>query len=128
MAEKRGLGGRFYVASAATSTEEIGNPIYPPARRKLLQEGIDPGKHLARRMRKSDYDEFDFLIGMDEYNILNMMRMYDNDPDGKIHLMMSFAGKRREISDPWYTGDFDATYSDLRESLEGLIDYLMQNS
>ncbi len=57
-----------------------------------------------------------------------MMRMYDNDPDGKIHLMMSFAGKRREISDPWYTGDFDATYSDLRESLEGLIDYLMQNS
>ena len=128
MIRKQGLSDRFSCDSAATSTEEIGNPIYPPARRKLLQEGIDPGKHQARRMRKSDYDEFDFLIGMDEYNILNMMRMYDNDPDGKIHLMMSFAGKRREISDPWYTGDFDATYSDLRESLEGLIDYLMQNS
>ena len=126
MIRKKGLTDQFSADSAATSYEEIGNPIYPPARRKLLENGIDPGKHRARRMKYSDYADFDYLIGMDEYNILNMKRMYDNDPEGKIHLMMSFVGKNREISDPWYTGDFDATFNDLNESLQGFLEYLQK--
>ncbi len=124
---KSGLSRSFSADSAATSSEEIGNPIYPPARRKLLENGIDPGQHRARRLRYSDYRGFDYLIGMDEANIRNMKRMYDDDPEGKIHLMMSFAGKNREISDPWYTGDFEATFSDLRESLAGLLEYLQND-
>ncbi|MBQ6654639.1 MAG: low molecular weight phosphotyrosine protein phosphatase [Erysipelotrichaceae bacterium] len=121
MAAKARRESDFYIDSAATSTEEIGSPIYPPARRKLREKGIDPGDHRARQVRRSDYDAFDMIIGMDGANIRNLCRLFNGDPDGKVFRMMSFASSDRDISDPWYTDDFESTYRDLRESLDGLM-------
>lgn len=118
----------FYIASAATSTEEIwngiGNPVYPPARAKLAEHGIDCSGKRAVQLQKSDYHKYDFLIGMDSANIRNMLRMLGGDPEGKIHRLLSYAGSERDISDPWYTGDFDATYRDVSAGCKGLLNYL----
>jgi len=117
-------GADFYIASAATSTEEIGNPVYPPARRKLAEHGIDcSGKH-ARQMRRSDYSAFDLLIGMDYANIRNMNRIAGGDPEGKIRLLLDFAGRHDEVADPWYTGDFESTWKDAAEGCAALLKYL----
>ena len=125
MVRDRGLAGRFEIASAATTTEEIwggrGNPVYPPARKVLLQHGIDPaGKH-AVLMQRSDYERYDYLIGMDTANIRNMTRIAGGDPDNKIYKLLSFADSGRDIADPWYTGNFDETYEDI---LEGCTAFL----
>lgn len=118
----------FFIASAATSSEEIwngiGNPVYPPAREELARHGIScEGKH-AVQLKKSDYREYDYLIGMDERNIRNMRRMLGGDPEGKIYKMMEFAGSSRDVADPWYTGNFEATYRDIDMGCEGLIEKL----
>lgn len=121
----RGLSDQFYIASAATSSEEIwngiGNPVYPPARAKLAEHGIACGGKRAVQLRREDYAQYDYLIGMDSANIRNMHRMLGGDPEGKVFKLLSFAGSDRDISDPWYTGDFDATYRDVVEGCEALL-------
>ena len=126
MVEQRGLTEQFEIASAATSTEEIwngiGNPVYPPARRKLLEQGIPCGHHAARQMTRADYDRFDLLIGMDRSNLRTMQRICGGDPDGKLHLLLDFTDRKgEEVADPWYTGDFDAVWEDLLEGCQALL-------
>jgi protein-tyrosine phosphatase len=127
LVQKAGLSQQFYIESAATSTEEIGNPVYPPARRKLAEHGIHCAGKTARQLRKNDFKNFDLLIGMDKANIRNMERICGGDPDGKIHLLMEFAGlPHAEVADPWYTGDFEATWRDVLEGCQGLLNSLTQ--
>ena len=122
---ERGLEKRVYAESAATSYEEIGNPVYPPARKKLTEKGItDFGTKRARHMEKADYEAFDYLIGMDNWNIRNMMRILGSDPEDKVYMMMDFAGRTEEVDDPWYTGDFEGVYNQLDEAIDGLLDRL----
>lgn len=114
------------VASAATSTEEIGNGVHRGTRAILHRLGIDCSFKRARQMTKSDYREYDLLLGADSRNILNMNRIAGGDPDNKIRRLMDFTGRPRDISDPWYTGDFDTTYEDVREGCEALISWLRE--
>ena len=127
MVQRQGLAERFHIASAATSREEIGNPIYPPARRKLAEHGITCGGHAARQLTKNDYKEFDLLIGMDGANLRNMHRICGGDPDGKIHLLLDYTDHPRDVVDPWYTGDFEATWQDVLTGCQRLIAELMKN-
>lgn len=115
-------GTAVYAESAAVSTEEIGNPIYPPAQRSLRQHGIpfDPGKR-ARQVTRRDYDRFDRIICMDASNLRLIRRIIPEDPEGKIHLMMSYTGIGRDVADPWYTGDFETTFQDLLEACEAML-------
>lgn len=118
----RGLNEQFYVESAAVSTEEIGNFIYPPAKRCLNAHGIpfDTSK-TARQITRADYDRFDLIICMDRMNLRWLKYIIPNDPAGKIRLMMSYAGQDRDVADPWYTGDFETTYRDLDLATEALL-------
>ena len=122
LVEKAGLEKNFHIGSAATSTEEIGNPVYPPARRKLAEHGISCGGHAARQLTRSDYGAYDLLIGMDRANLRNMERICGGDPDGKIHLLLEYADRPgQEVADPWYTGDFEATWQDVLAGCTGLL-------
>lgn len=127
MAEAAGRGAEFVIASAATSTEEIGNPVYPPARRKLAEHGIRCGGKTARQMTAEDYRRYDLLIGMDGRNLANMQRICGGDPDGKMHLLMDFTCRPGEVADPWYTGDFDAAWRDVTDGCRGLLQWLEGN-
>ena len=109
------------VDSAATSTEEIGNPPHHGTVRKLKEVGIPVVPHRARQMKKQDYAEYDYLIGMDDWNIRNMTRIAGGDPEHKIRKLLEFAGSTRDIADPWYTGNFDATYADVLEGCEAML-------
>ena len=122
MVKAAGLEERYHVESAAVSTEEIGNPIYPPAKRCLTQHGVpfDPGKR-ARQVTRADYDRFDLLVCMDASNLRWLRRIIPADPQGKIRLMMSFAGLSRDVADPWYTGDFETTYRDLTAGCKAML-------
>lgn len=111
----------WYIASAATSTEELGNPVYPPARRKLAEHGIRCDGHSARQLMRSDYDKYDLLIGMDSYNIRNMQRMCGGDPEGKIIRLLDLTHRPGDVADPWYTGDFEATWCDCLEGCQQLM-------
>ena len=126
MVEKAGLSDRFHIASAATSTEEIwngvGNPVYPPAKAKLAEHGIGCAGKRAVQLQRSDYERYDYLIGMDSANIRNMHRMLGGDPEGKIFKLLSFAGSERDISDPWYTGDFESTYRGVITGCRALLE------
>ena len=125
LVEKAGRGAEFEIASAATSTEEIGNPVYPPARRELAAHGIGCAGHAARQLRRDDYARYDLLIGMDGANVRNMRRMCGGDPEGKIRLLLDFAGRPgQEVADPWYTGDFTATWRDVEAGCKGLLEQL----
>ena len=123
---KAGLSDSFHIDSAATSREEIGNPVHHGTRRKLKEAGIPCGDHRARQMRREEYDKFDYIIGMDTANIRNLNRMLKHDPEGKVYKLLSFAGSGRDIADPWYTGDFDETYRDVEEGSEGFLNYLRE--
>ena len=116
--KKAGMDDQFHIESAATSTEEIGNSVYPPARRKLAEHGISCEGKTARQMTRSDYDRFDLLVGMDEWNIRNMKRIAGGDPDRKIFKMLDFISRHGDVADPWYTGNFDATWRDCLEGCE----------
>ena len=116
-----GLDDRFYIESAATSTEEIGNEVYPPARRKLAEHGITCKGKTARQMTRGDYNRFDLLIGMDTWNIRNMNRICGGDPKGKIKMLMDYTCRPGDVADPWYTGDFEATWRDVIEGCQGLL-------
>ena len=121
MAEKAGLDGEILVASAATSDEELGNPVYPPAQRKLAEHGLSCAGKTARRLRYADYDEYDLLIGMDQENIYDMRRLFRGDPEGKVHLLMKYTDRPGDVADPWYTRDFEATWRDVEEGCRGLL-------
>ena len=130
MVKRRGLEKEFVIASSATSTEEIwngvGNPVYSPAKVVLESHGIDPSGKRAVQLKASDYDKYDLFIGMDSANIRNLNRMLKGDPEGKIYKFLTFAGSDRDIADPWYTGDFDATYEDVLEGCVGFLAYLKE--
>ena len=125
MVNKRGMADKFLIDSAATSREEIGNGPHYGTVQKLREVGIPVIPHRARQMTRADYDNFDYLIGMDSYNVTNMKRIAGGDPDSKIFQMLEFAGLSRSIADPWYTDNFDATYNDLVLGLEGFWNYLL---
>ena len=112
------------IESAAVSREEIGNPVYPPARRKLLEQGIPCGQHAARQMTRADYDKYDLLIGMDSANIRNMTRLCGGDPAGKIHRLLDCTDRPDDVADPWYTGDFAATWRDVLDGCTALLEML----
>ena len=124
MVKRAGLEAEFHIESAATSTEELGNPVYPPARRKLNEHGLRCDGKTARQMRREDYDRFDLLIGMDAFNLRNMRRIVGGDPQGKLHLLLDYTSRPGEVDDPWYSGDFDATWRDVTEGCEGLLKHL----
>ena len=121
------LSEQFEISSAATSTEEIGNPVYPPARRKLAEHGIDCSGKTARQLKKNDYEEYDLLIGMDSANLRNMYRICGGDCADKMHLLMEFTNRPGDVADPWYTGDFEATWQDVSKGCQGLLDDLIEN-
>ncbi len=120
--QAKGLEGEYYVESAATSTEEIGNPIYPPARRLLSQHGVPFDRNkTARQVRAEDYGRFDRIVCMDRLNLSWIKRIIPQDPEGKIHLLMSYTGCGRDVADPWYTGDFETTFQDILSGCEAML-------
>ncbi len=122
LVKEAGAARSYFIDSAATSREELGNPIYPPAKRALAAHGIPSGDHTARQMTRADYDGFDLLIGMDHRNLANMRRIAGSDPESKICLLLAYAGRPEdEVADPWYTGDFEATFRDVRAGCLGLL-------
>ena len=122
LARKAGREGQFQIASAATSAEELGSGIYPPARRKLQEHGISCAGKTARQLTRGDYGAYDLLIGMDAGNIRDIRRICGGDPEGKVHLLLEYAGQPgREVPDPWYTRDFDAAWRDVLAGCQGLL-------
>ena len=128
LVRKAGADTEFFIASVATSPEEIGNPVYPPARRKLAEHGIGCAGKTARQLRREDYDRFDLLIGMDGANLRNMRRICGGDPEGKLSLLLDWAGRSGDVADPWYTGDFEATWQDVLAGCQGLLDALIKEA
>ena len=114
----------FCIASAATSAEELGNPVYPPVRRKLAEHGIDCTGKTARQLTRRDYEDWDLLIGMDEENMAGMRRLFGGDPDGKLHRLLEYAGLHQDVADPWYTRDFDAAWQDVTVGCTALLNRL----
>ena len=121
LVKRSGREQEFLIESAATSTEELGNPVYPPAREVMKHHGLDCSGKYARQIRQRDYDDFDIIVGMDKHNIINMKRFWGGDPAGKIFLLLEFAGTVRDVADPWYTGDFDATWEDVNIGCTALL-------
>ena len=124
LVKKAGLEDQFSIASAATSTEEIGNPVHPGTVRRLAREGISTAGKYAVQLKRSDYPKYDFFLGMDDWNLRNMRRMLGGDPEGKVHLLLDYTQRPgEEIADPWYTGNFEVTYADILEGCRGFLDY-----
>ena len=124
LVKKAGLEDQFFIASAATSTEEIGNPVHPGTVRRLAREGISTAGKYAVQLKRPDYPKYDFFLGMDHWNIRNMVRMLGGDPDGKVHLLLDYSQRPgEEIADPWYTGNFEVTYTDILEGCQGFLAY-----
>ena len=122
MVEKQGLASEFYIASAATSMEEIGNPVHHGTRNRLAKEGISVAGKYAVRMERSDYQKYDYLIGMDRWNYKNMLRIVGKDKANKISLLLDYTDHPRDVADPWYTGDFEKTYQDVVAGCQGLLE------
>ena len=126
-AKKAGLGAEVYAESAAVSSEELGNPVYPPVRELLAKLGISCAGKVARKVSKADYDNFDLIAVMDRSNLANISRIIADDPQGKIRMLLEFAGRPNvEVADPWYTGDFEATWQDVLDGCQGLLKELLQ--
>ena len=121
LVKDNGLEREFEIASAATSREELGNPVYPPARRKLMEHGISCSGKTARQMTRADYDYYDHIVIMDGNNAHNILYIIGDDPDRKVRLLMEYAGERRDVADPWYTGDFEATWQDVNKGCKALL-------
>ncbi len=126
MVKERHMESEFVIASAATSTEEIGNGPHYGTVNKLRQVGIPVVPHRAVQMTKKDYDKYDYIIGVDSYNIRNMGRICGGDSYGKFYRMLEFAGSLDDVADPWYTGNFDETYRDIVRGLEGFLEFLQK--
>ncbi len=127
LVRQAGLAQQCRIASAATSAEELGNPVYPPARRKLAEHGIDCAGKTARRLTAGDYETYDLLIGMDRANLRNMRRLCGGDEEGKLHLLLEYAGRQDDVADPWYTRDFEATWRDVLDGCRGLLRQLLED-
>lgn len=125
LVRKRSLDDRFEIASAATSAEELGNPVHPGTRRKLAEHGIRCDGKTARRLTRADYDRYDLLVGMDAYNLRSMQNLFGGDPQHKLHKLLSFCGEGGDVADPWYTGDFEQTWRDVLRGCEALLDRLV---
>lgn len=123
---KRGVADRFEIASAATSTEELGNPVYPPARRKLAEHDLRCDGKTAVQMKKADYEKYDYLVCMDSWNLRNMHRITGGDPQNKFIRLLDLTDLKRDVADPWYTDDFDATWDDLTVGCEALLEKLLR--
>ncbi len=121
LVKKAGREQEFHIESAATSTEELGNSVYPPARQKLAEHGLSCKGKTARQMNWRDYDDFDLLIGMDRWNIQNMERISGGDPQHKIHRLLDYTHRPGDVIDPWYSGNFDATWRDVSEGCQALL-------
>ena len=121
--KKEGFGSQFIVESAAVSREEIGNPVYPPAKQILAQHGISCKGKTAVQIKPSDYEKYDFIIPMEEYNITRMKNIIPKDPQNKIKLLLDFSDKHGNIDDPWYSGDFDKTYEEILLGCQGILKY-----
>ena len=128
LVRKAGCAAEVRIASAATSREELGSPIYPPAQRQLRSHGVPFDDHRARQMTRADYDAYDLLIGMDGANLRNMRRICGGDPEGKLSLLLDWAGRSGDVADPWYTGDFEATWQDVLAGCQGLLDALIKEA
>jgi len=128
MTEKRGIADQFQIASAATSTEEIGNPVHYGTRNKLKQYGISTSGKYAVQLTKKDYQKYDYILGMDQWNIRNISRIVRTDPEQKVHLLLDYTDDPRDIADPWYTGNFDRTYDDIVEGCTAFLAYLSKNN
>lgn len=126
MIKKKNLTDEFYIASAATSREEIGNPVHHGTREKLKDLGISTNGKYAIQLTREDYQQYDYLIGMEQSNITNMMRILGGDPEGKVSRLLDFSTNPRDIADPWYTGDFDITYHDIYEGCEAFLKYVLE--
>ena len=127
LCKQKGVLNLFYIESAATSREEIGNPPHRGTVQKLHKEGIQVIPHQATQMTKEDYDKYDLLIGMDSMNMRNMQRIVGHDRENKMHLLTEYSGKGGSIADPWYTGNFDVTYEDVLAGCEGLLECLLSS-
>ena len=125
MVKKAGIDKDFEIRSAATSTEEIGNPVYPPAKAKLSEHGISCSGKTAVQMTKADYDYYDYIIAMDRYNLRNMKRFVGDDEKKKVSLMMDYTQRRGDVADPWYTGDFETTWRDICEGCKGFLEMVL---
>ena len=125
--QRRGMENSFFIASAATSREEIGNPVHYGTVRKLREYGISTEGKYAVQLKKKDYEEYDYLIGMEQCNIRNMLRILGSDPQHKVYRMLDFTQNPRDIADPWYTGNFDRTYDDILEGCEALFLHIMEH-
>ena len=125
LVQKAGRAGEYEIASCATSREEIwngvGNPVYPPARVELVRHGVPCGDRQAVQLQRSDYDRYDLLIGMDEANIRNMLRILGSDPDHKVHKLLDYTGRGGDVADPWYSDRFDIAYRDIEEGCRALL-------
>lgn len=126
MVERLNLSDKFHIASMATSSEEVGSGIHYGTKDKLREKGIKELPHRAKQVSKADYDKYDFIIGMDNNNIRNMLRIFGGDSSKKIYLMKNFTDERTEVADPWYTHDFEATYQDILAGCKGFIEYLRE--
>ena len=124
LVKREGMEWKFEIASAATSTEEIGNPVYPPARRELAAHGLGCKGHAARQITRRDYDDWDYLICMERYNIRNMRRIIPDDPENKVSLLMQHAGRDEDIEDPWYSGNFSSVYRQIEQGCRALLEEL----
>ena len=124
MVKKRNIGDQFYIESAATSSEEEGNPVYYKAQEKLAEFGISTKGKYARKLRKEDYKKYDYILGMEQRNIIDINRILGEDVENKVYRLLDFSDNPRDIADPWYTGNFDITYSDIMEGLETFFRYL----
>jgi protein-tyrosine phosphatase len=124
MVAREGLSNRFLIESAATSTEEIGNPVYPPARRELERHGLSCQGKTARQVRQRDYKTFDYLLCAEQYNIRNLRWIIPSDPEHKIHRLLDYSSRPRDISDPWYSGNFQLAYQDITEGCQAFLEYL----
>ena len=126
--KKAGMEHRFEIASVGVSSEESGNPVYPPARRELATRGVRCDDHRARQLQPSDYDDWDYLIGMDMSNITRMLRILGGDPEDKVFRLMDFTGKPADVADPWYSDRFDICYNDVLKGCEALLAFLEARS
>ncbi len=127
LVRKAGLENEFVIASSATSTEEIGNPVHHGTRNKLAEYGISTKGKYAVQFRKSDYKEYDYIIGMEQYNIKNLMRIIGQDLEGKVSRLLDFTDTKGDIDDPWYTGNFDSTYQEVLAGCKGLLKHIMDS-
>lgn len=127
MIKKKGLESKICCESSATSTEEIGNPVHYGTKKKLKEVGILVEGKQAVQLKRSDYDKYDILLGMEQRNVTNMLRILGSDPEGKVRRLLDFSIRPRDIADPWYTGDFETTYQDIYEGCEYLLTYLLDH-